>query len=198
MIPRRSWTGVTNVSEVQKEQCLEGGKGTLGILCPSFLSSLTVSGSCAVGSLLEQLFFLFLGCNIPNVHWSSCSIEQGRLNDGHQWYQVLSPRSYECCLIWQKELYRCVYIKNLRLNRHFSKEDRWPINTWKNVQHLSLLEKCKSKLQWGITSCWSALINLQTVNAGEGVKKREPSCTVGENINWYSHCGEQYADSFKN
>ena len=25
--------------------------------------------------------------------------------------------------------------------------------------------------------------NLQTVNAGEGVEKREPSCTVGGNVN---------------
>ena len=29
-------------------------------------------------------------------------------------------------------------------NRRFSKEDiRWPINTWKDTQHHSLLEKCK-------------------------------------------------------
>ena len=25
--------------------------------------------------------------------------------------------------------------------------------------------------------------NLQTINAGEGVEKREPSCTVGGNVN---------------
>ena len=29
-------------------------------------------------------------------------------------------------------------------------------------------------------------------NAGEAVEKREPSCTVGGNVNWYSHYGEQY------
>ena len=40
--------------------------------------------------------------------------------------------------------------------------------------------------------------NLQTINAGEGVEKREPSCTVGANVNWYSHYGELYGDSFKN
>ena len=34
--------------------------------------------------------------------------------------------------------------------------------------------------------------NLQTTNAGEGVEKREPSCTVGGNVNWYSHYGEQH------
>jgi len=26
------------------------------------------------------------------------------------------------------------------------------------------------------------------------VEKREPSCIVGENVNWYSHHGEQYGD----
>ena len=40
--------------------------------------------------------------------------------------------------------------------------------------------------------------NLQTTNAGEGVEKRGPSCTVGGNVNWYSHYGEQYGGSLKN
>ena len=47
---------------------------------------------------------------------------------------------------------------------------------------VSLLEKCKSKLQWDITSHlseWPSSKNRQTINAGEGVEKREPSCTVG-------------------
>ena len=35
-------------------------------------------------------------------------------------------------------------------------------------------------------------------NVGEGVEKREPSYTVGGNVNWYSHYGEQYGDSSKN
>ena len=29
------------------------------------------------------------------------------------------------------------------------------------------------------------------------MEKREPSNTVGENVNWYSHCGEQYGGSLK-
>ena len=29
--------------------------------------------------------------------------------------------------------------------------------------------------------------NLQRINAGEGVKKREPSLTIGGNVNWYNH-----------
>ena len=30
------------------------------------------------------------------------------------------------------------------------------------------------------------------------MEKREPSYTVGGNVNWYSHYGEQYGGSFKN
>ena len=35
------------------------------------------------------------------------------------------------------------------------------------------------------------------MNAGEGVEKREPSCTVGGNRNWYIHYGEHYGGSLK-
>ena len=34
-------------------------------------------------------------------------------------------------------------------------------------------------------------------NAGEGVEKRKPSCTVGGNVNSCSHYGEQYGGSLK-
>ena len=40
--------------------------------------------------------------------------------------------------------------------------------------------------------------NLQTINAGEGVEKRESSYTVGWNENRYSHYGESYGGSLKN
>ena len=32
---------------------------------------------------------------------------------------------------------------------------------------------------------------------GEGVEKREPSYTIGGNVNWYSHYGDQYGSSLK-
>ena len=34
-------------------------------------------------------------------------------------------------------------------------------------------------------------------SAGEDVEKLEPSCTVGGNVNWYSHYGEQHGGSLK-
>ena len=77
---------------------------------------------------------------------------------------------------------------------------RWLTNTWKDVQHHSLLEKLKSKPQWNITSHWSewpSSKSLQTINAGECVEKRELSCTVGGNVNWYNHYGRRYGDSLK-
>ena len=65
-----------------------------------------------------------------------------------------------------------------------------------NIQDLSsgwtgwsLLQKCKLKLQWGITShqsVWPSSKNLQT-NIGEGVERKGPSCTLGGTVSWYSH-----------
>ena len=61
------------------------------------------------------------------------------------------------------------------------KTHRWLPNTWRDAQHHSLLENCKSKPQWGIISHkseWPSSKSLQTINAGDGVEQREPSCTV--------------------
>ena len=45
---------------------------------------------------------------------------------------------------------------------------------------------------------YKELKSLQRTNAGEGVEKREPSYTVGGNVNWYSHYGKQYGGSSEN
>ena len=63
---------------------------------------------------------------------------------------------------------------------------RWLSNTWKDAQHHSLLEKCKSKPQWGTISHQSECLlskSLQAINAGDGVEKRVPSYSVGGNEN---------------
>ena len=39
---------------------------------------------------------------------------------------------------------------------------------------------------------------IQIINAREGVDKREPSYTIGGNVNWYNHYGKQYERSTEN
>ena len=46
--------------------------------------------------------------------------------------------------------------------------------------------------EWLLPKC------LQTINAGEGAEKREPSYTVDGNANLYNHYRKQYGDSLKN
>ena len=38
---------------------------------------------------------------------------------------------------------------------------------------------------------------MQKISVGEDVKKREPSCTVVENVDGYNHYGKKYGSSSK-
>ena len=63
-----------------------------------------------------------------------------------------------------------------------------------------IISEMQIKIQWGITSHLSEcplLKPLQTMNAIEDVEKREPSYSVGGNVNWCSNYGEQYGVSLK-
>ena len=57
----------------------------------------------------------------------------------------------------------------------------------------------RATMSYNLTPVKVAIINKSTNNSvGEGVAKREPSCTVGWAVHWGSHYGKQHRDSSKN
>ena len=85
-----------------------------------------------------------------------------RITEAEEWISELENRMVEITAEEQNKEKRMKRIED-------SLRDLWDNIKSTNIHHLTLVRMAIIK-------------NLQTINAGEGVEKREPSCTVGGNV----------------
>ena len=173
---------------------------------PSFMSPALAGGFFTSSATWEAL----LACKSPPPKkFLSCTIEMlGQ--DNHAF--GLGENICKCCnqqgLNSQniQKAHRIKFFKKSNpikkwakdLNRHFSKE-----NIQRSKRHM---RRCSASLiiremqikTTGRYHLTSSLKILQILNAREGVKKRDPSHSVGRNVNWCSHCGKQHGGFSKN
>ena len=87
------------------------------------------------------------------------------------------------------------------LNRNFSEEGIQVANGFVKRCSISLTFReiqIKTTMRYNLTPVRRAITKgTRETSVGEDVEIREPLCTVGDNVNWYSHCGKLCGGSSK-
>ena len=122
-----------------------------------------------------------------------------KLND---WQKINFQNIQATCTIpYQKETNNPIKKRGKDQNSHFTKENIQVTNKHRKRCSTLLIFYWEMQIKptrYRHTPVRMAIIKMSiNIKAGEGVEKRERSCTFGGSVNWYSHNGRQYVDSLK-